>query len=148
MAYKLLLMMEGNIKNPSMWKDIKEQIIHILICRWIVIFNLYFVHLVVCFFTMFCCFISMHCGLLAGEFSEFSMFKPKMKFLILWFAFATLCYLHSCTVDYKRVSSINFCIPSQTFISCWFCGLSLLCFVAYFNIPWITSGWVQWILIH
>ena len=56
--------------------------------------------------------------------------------------------LFQCAIDYYyKVSSVNFCVLSQAYISLRFvvCSAMLDCFYSHFNAVWITRMWVQWI---
>ena len=75
-------------------------------------------------------------------------FQVKSAFLNFMVCLCHLCCLLPYTVDYKRVSLINFQALSQNYVSCWYCGLPLPCSFVYFNVLWITSGWVECILVY
>ena len=89
-----------------------------------VLFILWFV------FAMLFVLLSIHCGLLGGEFKALISFKIKLPFLNCSFCGLSLLCTFSLlqfTVDYQEVSSMHSLFSSQTSLSCSFYGLSLPC---------------------
>ena len=80
----------------------------------------------------------MHCGLLAGEFSEFLCFKQNLHVLSILFVFSIFHFLSQCTVDYQRASSVNLLASSQTCPFHFLFVFAMLCLI--FNALWITVG--------
>ena len=147
--FPLALWLFGVLCNWLLRMWLLSYILSGILCTKGVISNLLSVDYVVCLRHVLLL-ISMHCGLLEGEFSEFSCSESNLLLLfILLLVFAMLCCLFECTVD-NHIASEWSKFQFEVKLAChidfvdWLChALFFFCFAAL----WITSLWVQWTFI-